>query len=104
MINHKRLTLTNVLSFVLAFLASSHHWLHMGVLALLGGSATMMETMSTVIWLRRAMIVMTLATVVITLFRLYRHRCKDARMIAMSALSTALSLGFILYTLNGFGW
>jgi hypothetical protein len=104
MINKKRQVMTNVFSFVLSFLASSHHWLHMGILLLLGGSTNMMATTSAVLWIRRFMILATLATAFISIYRLYKHRCKEPWIVSLTALSTVLSLGFIFYTWRQFGW
>ena len=104
MINKKGQAVTNIFSFAFSFLASSHHWLHMGILLFLGGSTNMMGTMSAVVWIRRFMIIATLLTVFISIYRLYKHRCKEPWVVSLTALSTVLSLGFILYTLNHFGW
>ncbi len=104
MINRKTQTATNISSFVLAFLASSHHWIHMGIMMLLGGSTNMMSTMSAVFWIRRIMILLTLVTIGVSIYRLYKHRCKDPLTLLFSSLSVVVSLGFIFYTLNRFGW
>ncbi|WP_248928799.1 hypothetical protein [Paenibacillus hamazuiensis] len=104
MINGKTQTTASAASLVLAFLASSHHWLHMGLLMLLGGGAHGMGDMSALLWVRRFMMVMTLAMVVWSVYRLVRHRCRKAPIIAVTAVSAVLSLGFIIYTLVQFGW
>lgn len=104
MINKKSQAATSVLSFVLSFLASSHHWLHMGILLILGGSTNIMATMSALVWVRRLMIVATLITAFISVYRLFKHRCKEPWVISLTTVSTLLSLGFILYTLSQFGW
>jgi hypothetical protein len=104
MLSRKSQTTTGILSLILSFLATSHHWLHMGILLLLGGSTNMMTAMSAVLWLRRFMIAMTILTVLISVYRLYRHRCKDTWIIAMTILSVVISVGFVSYTLYHFGW
>ncbi|MCY9657133.1 hypothetical protein P5G65_31370 [Paenibacillus chondroitinus] len=104
MINKKSQAATSVASFILSFLASSHHWLHMGLLLLLGGSTSMMSTMSAVVWIRRFMIIATLVTVLLSFYRLYKHRCKVPWVISITTLSTLLSFGFIFYTIRNFGW
>jgi hypothetical protein len=104
MLSRKSQTTTGLLSLILSFLASSHHWLHTGILLLLGGSTNMMTTMSAVLWLRRLMIVMTILTVLISVYRLYRHRCKDTWIIALTSFSIVISVGFVTYTLYHFGW
>jgi hypothetical protein len=100
MISKKGQAVTNVLSFVFSFLASSHHWLHMGILLLLGGSTNMMATMSATIWIKRFMILATLVSAFISVYRLYKHRCKEPWIVSLTALSTVLSLGFIFYALR----
>lgn len=104
MINKKNQAATSVLSFVFSFLSSSHHWLHMGILLILGGSTNMMATMSALVWVRRIMIVAALITVFISVYRLFKHRCKEPWIISLTIVSTLLSLVFILYTLSQFGW
>jgi hypothetical protein len=104
MINKRNQALTSVFSFIFSFVASSHHWLHIGILLLLGGSTNMMATMSAALWIRRFMIIATLVTAFISLYRLYKHRCKEPWIVSLTALSTMLSLGFIIYTLGHFGW
>ncbi|MBP1934913.1 hypothetical protein [Ammoniphilus resinae] len=94
----------SIFSILFSFIASSHHWLHMGILMLLGGSTNMMATMSGVIWIRRFMIVMTLVTALFSVYRLIKHRCKEIWMISLTALSVLLSLFFVIYTLIDFGW
>src|ERR1700731_2167950 len=104
MLSRKSQTTTGLLSLILSFLASSHHWLHMGILLLLGGSTNMMTAMSAVLWLRRLMIVMTMLTVLISVYRLYRHICKDTWIISLTSLSVVISVGFVTYSLYHFGW
>ncbi|QMV39942.1 hypothetical protein [Cohnella cholangitidis] len=103
--NHsKQQAATSVFSLVFSFLASSHHWLHMGVLMLLGSSSNMMETMSAMLGIRRFMIVATVVTIVFAVYRLIKHRCKNYWVISLTALSTIISASFIARTLIDFGW
>lgn len=95
---------TSVFSILFAFIASSHHWLHMGIILLLGGSTNMMATMSGIIWIRRFMILMTFVTALFSVYRLIKHRCKEIRMISLTVLSVLLSLYFVINTLVNFGW
>jgi hypothetical protein len=104
MINKKSQATTSVLSIVMSFLATSHHWLHMGILFILGGSTNLMATTSTVVWVRRFMIVATLITALISVYRLFKHRCKVPWVISLTTMSILLSIGFIIYTLSQFGW
>ena len=93
-----------VISVVLSFVASSHHWLHMTVLLVLGGSANRMAAMQNMIGLRRLMIVISLLLMIFTVYRLIRHRCTRKSVVAFNGLSILVSLGFIAYTLGAFGW
>ena len=95
---------TSFFSILFSFIASSHHFLHMGILLLLGGSTNMMATMSGVIWIRRVMILMTFVTALFSVYRLIKHRCKEIWMISLTVLSVLLSLYFVIYTLVDFGW
>ncbi|MGM0883226.1 MAG: hypothetical protein ACQEXQ_19580 [Bacillota bacterium] len=104
MVNKKGQAATSVVSMVLSFIASSHHWIHMGIILLLGGSTNMTSTMSTIVWFRRFMIIATLITVFISIYRLYKHRCKETWLVSLTVLSTLISLGFIFYTLSYQGW
>jgi hypothetical protein len=76
----------------------------MGILLLLGGSTNMMATMSAAVWIRRFMILGTLVTAFISIYRLYKHRCKEPWVVSLTAFSIVLSLGFIFYTWAQFGW
>lgn len=100
----KSQTATSLLSFIFSFLASSHHWLHMGILLLFGGSTNMMATMSAALWIRRIMIIATIITMIVSMYRLFKHKYKVRWVIIMTILSAAISLGFIMYTLVKFGW
>jgi hypothetical protein len=95
---------TSLLSILFSFVASSHHWLHMGILMLLGSSTNVMTTMSGVIWIRRFMIVMTLATILFSIYRLIKHRCKEPWIVSLTIVSVLLSSYFIIVTLMNFGW
>ncbi|MUT67926.1 hypothetical protein [Paenibacillus sp. NEAU-GSW1] len=93
-----------IISVILSILAASHHWLHMIILLFLGSSASMMSTMQNMLWLRRFMIVVTMATILFTVYRLLKHRCSNKAVIALNLISGLVSLGFIFYTLLTFGW
>lgn len=100
----KNPVLPPILSIILSFLASSHHWLHMMILLLLGSSTNIMPTMQNLLWLRRFMIIVTLITVLFTVYRLIKHRCSNKTVIVFNVGSILVSLGFMLYTLLTFGW
>lgn len=97
-------TTLSIASIVLSFLASSHHMLHMGLLALLGGSLSSMEIMDSFIWLRRIMIAVTMVTVLYSVYRLMKHRCKQPFTIVITIFSVLFSLYFVVTTLSSFGW
>lgn len=96
--------ITSVFSLVFSVIASSHHWLHMGILLLLGGSTSMMATMAGIMAIRRFMIIATLVTTLFSIYRLTRHRHMSKLMIALTVLSSVISIGFIIYTIANFGW
>lgn len=64
----------------------------------------MMATMTSVIWLRRFMIIISLIMVIITVFRLYKHRCKGSFQLIINWTSVILTVAFIGYTIFQFGW
>lgn len=101
---HRRQAAASLLSLVLSFLASSHHWIHMGILILLGGSTSMMSSMAGIIWIRRVMLLMTLITVLYSVYRLFKHRCRNGWTISLTSLSVLLSAFFVYGTLTQFGW
>lgn len=107
-LNKGKQTVTSVGSLILSFLASSHHWIHMVIMMLITGSmgtmSNMSGTMSAIVWFRRFMIVATLLTAGFSMYRLYRHKCKDRKMIGLTFLSSVISVGFVVYTLVDFGW
>jgi RsiW-degrading membrane proteinase PrsW (M82 family) len=102
--NSKSQATTGIFSILLSFLTTSHHWLHMGILTLLGGSTNMMAAMTAVNWVRRIMIVITLFMILYSIYRLNKHRNKQIWILIFSIISMVLSLGFITYTLIQYGW
>jgi len=104
-LNKNRQTATSVSSLVLSFLASSHHWIHMVIIMLLGGSMSIMAgTMPAIVWFRRVMVLATFLTVAFSVYRLFRHKCKDTKVIAVTVVSAVISIGVAIYTLVSFGW
>jgi hypothetical protein len=94
----------SVSSIIFSIIASSHHWLHLGILLILGGSTNMMATISGILWLRRAMIIATLLTSIFSIYRLVKHRHMPIWMKGMTFLSLLITFGFIIYTGIQFGW
>jgi hypothetical protein len=76
----------------------------MGIMLLLGGSTDMMSAMSTMEWLRRVMIIATLIMVGFTVYRFIKQDRHSRSMLILTAVSTIVSIGFIAYSLIGFGW
>lgn len=95
---------TSIGSIVLSFIASSHHWLHMAILFVLGSSTGMMASMSSIIWVRRFMIIATLVTTVFSLYRLGKQKHMSPLMKWITIGSAVISLGFVVYTIFTFGW
>jgi hypothetical protein len=95
---------TSISSIVFSFLASSHHWLHTGILLIMGSSTNMMATMSGIVWLRRLMILVTVITSLNSVYRLLRHKHMPIWMKWITVLSIIISFGLIGYTLFTFGW
>jgi hypothetical protein len=104
LMNPKSQATTGVFSVLLSFLATSHHWLHMGILTLLGGSTNMMASMTAVYWVRRIMITITLLMILYSIYRFIKYRSKQIWILIFTIVSMVLSLGFITYTLIQYGW
>ncbi len=103
--NHNSATMaTSFSSIIFSIIASSHHWLHMGILLILGSSTNMMATMTGVIWLRRVMILATIITTIYSVYRLIKHRHMPIWFKAITIVSSLVSIGFIVYTINNYGW
>lgn len=102
--NNNAQVATSISSLLFSFLASSHHWLHMGILVLLGGSTSMMSAMTAVSWIRRFMIIATFVTTLFSIYRLYKHQCKRVWIKSLTVISIIVSFIFIAYTLISFGW
>ena len=89
-------------AMLLAFLASQHHTLHMLLLmAGLGGAS--MSLMTAVPIIRRVMLAMTLVMVVVM-----AHQMRDAKrpksVRLMNAVSIAVTLGLIAWSVMQFGF
>lgn len=93
----------SVSSIIFSILASSHHWLHMGILLILGSSTNMMVSMSGILWLRRVMVIASVITAMYSLYRLKKNIHMPIWMKAMTIVSIIITFGFILYTLITFG-
>jgi hypothetical protein len=89
---------TSLSSIIFSVIASSHHWLHMGILLLLGGSTNMLATITGILWIRRAMIISTFFSSIYSINRLNKHKQMPVWMKAMTALS--ISCFFWFYHLH----
>lgn len=96
--------LTSIGSIILSFIASSHHWLHMTILFVLGSSTGAMASMASITWVRRFMIVATLITTLFSLFRLGKHKHMSVVVKSITIVSAVISIGFVIYTMFNFGW
>lgn len=105
---HKKESITtvssSVLSIAFSIIASSHHWLHTVILFVVGSSTNTMVDMSGLLWIRRAMVLITFIMSIYSVYRLIKHKHMPLSMRVINALSVLISLGFILYTILNFGW
>lgn len=89
-------------AFLAAFVASSHHWLHMLLLSLgvgFGASALLFDPT-----IRRAMLVVSvIMTALVAWWMLRRPHRALATTLALG-LSVAISLGLVVYTVVAHGW
>ncbi|MDF2683255.1 MAG: hypothetical protein K0R47_4445 [Brevibacillus sp.] len=60
--------------------------------------------MSTIVWVRRFMIIATLITTIFSLYRLVKHKQMSPVMKSITIVSGVISLGFVIYTIYNFGW
>jgi hypothetical protein len=103
-VSRKTQVSSSILSVLFAFIASSHHWLHMSILFLLGGSTSALATMSGILWVRRLMIVITLLTTAFSIRKFYTQRNMPNYIKLLTLVSAVISIGFVIYTLFNFGW
>lgn len=103
-VSHKSQLASSILSVFFSFIASSHHWLHMGILFLVGGSTSTLAMTTGILWVRRLMIVITLLTAGFSIRKLYKQKSMPYYMKGFTILSTMISVGFIFYTLITSGW
>ncbi|MBW6493173.1 MAG: hypothetical protein K0B16_01210 [Burkholderiaceae bacterium] len=92
----------SVAAVLLAFLASQHHTLHMVLIALgIGGAGASSMTMFPMV--RRVMLLMSLAMVVVLVYRALDARCSNA-MRLVSAVSVLVTLGLVGWSVRQFGF
>ncbi|GAB7054761.1 MULTISPECIES: hypothetical protein [Paenibacillus] len=91
------------LPVVISFLATQH-WFHALIFLVIGGSATTMLSMEDMILFRRAMIVLTLGTLLWSVYQIVRDGWKNKKMIVMTSISFVVSMTFVIVTLVKMGW
>lgn len=97
----RKAQVTAVGSVIVAFLASQHHLIHMLILLVTFGTAGM-SFMSAFPLLRRAMVLMSLLMMGVTLWQMWRWRRKRL-MTVFGGISVALTLGLIIWSVAQFG-
>lgn len=87
-------------AFVVAFLASSHHTLHMALVSIgIGGSSLLFGP-----GIRRAMLLVSLAMTALAAWWILRKKEKGATETAAVVASTAASLALIAWSVTTHGW
>lgn len=94
----------SISSIILSVIASSHHWLHMLLLLILGGSTGTMAAMTGLIWVRRATIAASVISTAFALYRLLNGKPMPLWIKIITILSVLVSVAFVVYTLYQFGW
>lgn len=90
------------LPMVLTFLATQH-WLHGLLFMMLGGSMASIS-MNEMAGFQRVMIVLTLVTVLWSVYDLCKDGFKHKGMIVMTSFSTLVGLGYVMMTVMKMGW
>ncbi|WP_139491926.1 hypothetical protein [Brevibacillus dissolubilis] len=64
----------------------------------------MMASMAGMLWLRRLMIVATILALGFTVHYMYQHGFRNRWLGGLNILSAVISIGFVYYSLDSFGW
>ncbi|MFY0543366.1 hypothetical protein [Brevibacillus sp. H7] len=93
------------LPIIITFLATQH-WLHGLLFIMLGGTASELMSMSTDAMLpfQRVMIVLTLVTVLWSVYQLFKDGFKHKGMIVMTSISSLVGIGYVIVTFVKTGW
>ena len=94
--------LSAFLPMIMTFLATQH-WLHGLIFMLLGGSMASVS-MDDMIGFQRVMIMMTLVTVLWSVYRLVKDGFKNKGMMVMTSLSSLVGIGYVIVILATSGW
>lgn len=97
----KKEGLTSVGAVALAFLASQHHTLHMLILTLgVGGAGVSFMAVFPVV--RRAMLLMSLVMVGVTIYQIWRAK-RPVSMRIVGGVSVVATVGLVLWSIIQFG-
>ncbi|MBP1934490.1 hypothetical protein [Ammoniphilus resinae] len=93
------------LPMILTFLATQH-WLHGLIFIALGGTASELMSMSmdSMLPFQRVMIVLTLVTVLWSVYELLKDRFIHKAKIALTSISALIGLGYVIAALIHNGW
>jgi hypothetical protein len=93
------------LPMILTVLATQH-WLHGLLFIMLGGTASELMSMSMddMLPFQRVMIVLTLVTVLWSVYQLFKDGFKNKGMIVMTSISSLVGVGYVIMTLVKTGW
>jgi hypothetical protein len=91
------------LPIVMTFLATQH-WFHGLIFMMIGGYASTMMSMEYMLIFRRMMIVLTLTTVLWSVYQLYKDRFQNKKMFIMTSISSVVSVVFVIITFVKTGW
>jgi len=93
------------LPMILTVLATQH-WLHGLLFIMLGGTAgeLMSMSMDDMLPFQRVMIVLTLVTVLWSVYQLFKDGFKNKGMIVMTSISSLVGVGYVIMTLVKTGW
>ncbi|KQL43975.1 hypothetical protein AN963_21240 [Brevibacillus choshinensis] len=97
--------ISTFLPIMITFLATQH-WLHGLVFIMLGGTASELMSMGPEAMLpfQRVMIVLTLATVLWSVYQLIKDGFRQKVSIVMTSISSIIGIGYVIVTLVKSGW
>lgn len=96
--------LSAFLLMIMTFLATQH-WFHGRILSvLLGGSASQMMSMDHMQVFQRMMIVLTLITIMWSVYKFVKDGFKSKGLIVMTSISSLISVGYLVVILVKAGW
>ncbi len=99
-----RQIVANIISILLAIITASHHWMHLLILMILGTSTSMMAMMSTFIWVRRLMILVTVITSLYSLYQLFTNKLHTNFLRVFTLISVVGTMLLVVYSFISFGF